>query len=43
MKCFYHYFTNKKKVIQNIIISDNPLIILDIDYNCDLMGVEYCE
>lgn len=43
MKCYYHYLTKKRNSLQTIVISDNPLIIVDIDQDGNSMGVEYCE
>ena len=43
MKCYYHYFNNKRSSLQQIIISEHPLIIVDIDEDGNSMGIEYCD
>lgn len=40
--CYYHYMSKRRSVLQSIIISDNPLIIVDIDQDGNSMGIEYC-
>ena len=41
MRCYYQYLNDSRSSISQVIISENPLVIIDIDENGDTMGVEY--
>ncbi len=43
MKCYYQYLNDSRSSIKCIVISENPLIIVDIDEKGNTMGIEYCE
>ena len=43
MKCYYTYLSDRRKSLQTISISNDPLILVDIDQDGNVMGVEYCE
>lgn len=45
MKCYYHYLSKRRGVLQSIVISDHPdpLIVIDIDQDGNSMGIEYCD
>ena len=43
MKEYYHYLSNKRSSLACVIISEQPLIIVDIDEDGNSMGVEYCD
>ena len=43
LKCYYHRFNKSKYSWIQTIISQHPLIVLDMDFNGNIMGVEYIE
>jgi len=43
MKCYYQYLNDNRSSIAQVVISEDPLIVVDIDEDGNTEGIEYCE
>ena len=43
MRCYYYYLSENRGSIHCDLISEDPLIVIDINDDGDTAGIEYCD